>query len=94
MDPMPKQDLNSVLRFVRRGNFDSVRQLRSVTFEKLYKLGVPRNVRLAPRGKCPYGSDHVDVGSLRDWMSRVSVEDVECVQQIQVIDAAAVARTG
>ena len=94
MEPMPKQDFNSVLRFVRRGNFDSVRQLRTVTFETLRRLGMPRNTQLAPQGKCPYGSDHVDVGSLRDWMSRVSVEDVECVQQIQVIDAAVVARTG
>lgn len=94
MQPLPSNQLNSVIRAIRNKPIETVVEVRTMTYFTLRRLGVFRDPTKAHAGKTPYGSDHVDLGSLRDWLSRVNPTDTDAVQQVVLLDATCTARVG
>lgn len=89
---LPPNQLNTVIRFIKKAPLDRVAVLRQATFDSLRRLGVKRNVGKAVAG-VPAGSDQGDVQSLIVWMGRITAADREAVAQLVAIDATAVQRS-
>ena len=90
---MAEVPFNSAIRAVMSAERGRVMAVRQATFDNLKRLGIPRNPKAAP-AKLPLGSDQVDFGSLITWMARIPTKAYkQACRQLQVLDAAAVART-
>lgn len=94
MEPMPNYQFANVIRAARNQPLETVVQLRTITYFTLRRLGVLRDLTKAHVGRVPWGSDHVDLGSLRDWMERLTKTDAAAIQQVVLLDATCTARVG
>lgn len=86
------QHFDNIIRFANTCSRDRGMALRSVTFAKLRKLGVPRNPSKAVSG-IPNGSDQLSMKSITDWVDKIEVENKNAVKQLIAIDATLFVRT-
>ena len=88
---LPENQFNNVIRAIKLGDLERVKEYKIATFFALKRLGVKRRVVNAKK-KTPNGSDQVDVGSFITWLNKVQVGDKEAIVQIVAIDATACRR--
>ena len=86
---LPGSELDSVVRYLRNSDIAQVRQFRGVCREVLGTLGIDSNGRAAAGATPEAGSDQVDLQSLYTWMRSLTVEDVEAVEQVVLLEATA-----
>ena len=88
---LPENQFNNVIRAIKTGSLERVKEYKTATFFALKRLGAKRRVVNAKR-KVPDGSDQVDVGSFITWLNKVQVGDKKAIAQIVAIDATACRR--
>lgn len=93
VEPLPKNQFFNVIRTVMRASIDDVTWLQTVTYNTLRRLNVGRDISKCAT-RVPNGSNHVELGSVRDWMAKVGSEDTKAIEQIVAIDATCTTRTG
>lgn len=84
---LPKKHFNTYVRFVKSAPIDSVKQVRTETYNNLKRLGVKRDLTKAPGG-VPKGSDQVDVGTLVRFLRSIDSSHTKAVEQLIALDAA------
>lgn len=89
---LSRSDFNSFIRFIRNGSVESIKQVRTETFNALKRLGVKRDLTKAPT-KTPNGSDQSDVGTLIKFLRGIEPTSETAIIQLIVLDAAACQRT-
>lgn len=85
--------MDNIIRLIKLGSLDKVKQLKTVTFYAMKELGVRRRKALA-RTDTPAGSDQWDTGSIITWIRKVKPDQKEAVKQIRIIDATLCSRMG
>jgi len=88
---LPKNHFNNIIRAVKLGQINRVREIRTATFHALKRLGVERDLKYGIR-KTPAGSDQVDIGSIVTWLKKITLEDSAAIKQLITIDATACKR--
>ena len=88
---LPENQFNNIIRMIKMGSMNVVKEIKTATFLALKRLGATRRPVNA-RKKIPAGSDQVDVGSFITWMNKVQASDKKAVEQIVIIDATACRR--
>ena len=84
--------LDSIVRMVHRADHDRVTWIVTATHQTLCRLKAKRDTSKAVT-KVPAGSDQADLGSLKEWLDRITPADKAAIAQVQVIDATAFARS-
>lgn len=85
------RQLDNLVTMVLEAPLPTVLQIRTATFNALKRVGVGRDTTKAA-GKNPHGSVQVDVGSVLDWLARVTPADKKAVAQLVMLDATCCAR--
>lgn len=88
---LSKKHFNNVIRYIKLTNIDTVKQIRTETWNNLKRLQVKRDLSKAPSG-VPKGSDQVDVGTLVSFLRGIEKTHEKAVQQLLAIDAACQSR--
>jgi len=83
---LPKRDFDKLIRYVKRTNSDGVAAIRTLTHQALRRLGAKRDVTKTING-IPKGSDQVDVGSIKRWLSKIEASDPTAIKQLVALDA-------
>ena len=90
---LPKQDLNNVIRFIKRGSVDSLAVMRAGLNEEMTRLGLSPNAGLAIAAM-PEGSDQVNVRGVFEWAAKIQKGDRRAKAQLLAIDATLRQRVG
>lgn len=90
---LPPNEFNNVVRWIKTGSIDQLKHLKVVLAEGVERLGLRPRARHAVAG-IPEGSDHIDSGSVRDWLAKVTPDDTEALAQITQLAATITARLG
>lgn len=85
---------NNVIRFIKNASASRLQQLDVITKGAIDRLKLMPTPSCAIRGPAPFGSDQVDIGSLRDWMAKITDEDEAAQDQIESIYATIRERLG
>lgn len=83
---LQKGHFNNVLRFVKSAPLESVRPVRTETYNALKRLQVSRDFSKAKSG-IPKGSDQVDVGTLVKWLRSIEKPNEKAIEQLVILDA-------
>ena len=83
---LSKNDFNNVIRFLKTAPLESIKQVRTETYNNLKRLQVKRDLDACPGG-IPKGSDQVDTGTLIAWLRGVEKQYEKAVAQVIAIDA-------
>lgn len=89
---LPRNQFRNIIRVINKSGIDLSSSIRQITYDALKRLGVKRDLTKAKSG-IPRGSDQVDLGSIKTWLSKIQVSNVDAIKQLVVIDATAVVRT-
>lgn len=90
---LAKQDLNNVVRFIKRGGAESIIVLRAGLSEEMTRLGLSPNAGLAIAAM-PEGSDQVNVRGVFEWAAKIQKGDRRAKAQLLAIDATIRQRVG
>lgn len=89
---LPEDQFNTVVRWIKRTEVDKVSQLLAMLDAGMKRLGLRGNYRKAVVGEIPAGSDHLDTGSINDWMARIEKADKAAKRQVVALHATAFMR--
>ena len=84
---LPDQHVLNYIRMIRKSK-DTAELVENATKAKLEELEVPRNLSAAFT-RMPNGSDQTDTLSLMEWMSKITKEDDDAIEQLICLDATA-----
>jgi len=79
---------NSVIRYLKMSSLDRVKDLNRRCLEQMKALGLEPTPEAVVAG-IPNGSDHSDMGTLINWLSRIHENDADGVAQLQALQATA-----
>lgn len=83
---LPQNQFDNVIRWIKTADSDRLAQLQLAVKAAMQRL----RIRSAPELACsgvPAGSDHFESGSIVEWLSKVTRQDMEASHQVCVLDA-------
>lgn len=91
---LPPGQFDSVVRWIKRAEADRLAQFDNVLTLAVRRLGITRWKARTAVGGVPEGSDHYELGSLIEWLDRITPDDREAVEQVRRLFATIRVRLG